>query len=43
MAWGPLDKNGKPISKKNGRDYIKWVEAVKGFNFNYGYKLLKCS
>ena len=24
MSWGPLDENGKPISRKNGQDYMKW-------------------
>lgn len=25
MSWGELDENGKPISKKAGVDYTKWV------------------
>lgn len=24
MSWGPLDENGKPISKKNGQDFMRW-------------------
>ncbi len=24
MSWGPLDENGKPISKKSGSDWLKW-------------------
>lgn len=24
MAWGPLDANGKPLSRKNGRDWLRW-------------------
>jgi DNA (cytosine-5)-methyltransferase 1 len=24
MAWGPLDADGKPISRKNGQDWVKW-------------------
>lgn len=24
MAWGPLDEKGKPISRKNGQDWIRW-------------------
>jgi len=24
MSWGPLDENGKPLSRKNGEDWMKW-------------------
>lgn len=24
MSWGPLDENGKPISRKSGRDWMGW-------------------
>jgi DNA (cytosine-5)-methyltransferase 1 len=24
MAWGPLDANNKPISRKNGQEWVKW-------------------
>jgi len=24
MAWGPLDDNGKPISRRNGEDWLRW-------------------
>jgi DNA (cytosine-5)-methyltransferase 1 len=24
MAWGPLDDNGKPISRKNGTEWLRW-------------------
>lgn len=40
MSWGPLDENGKPISRKKGTDYIQWIEKVKAFGFNYDSKLL---
>lgn len=28
MSWGPLDSNGKPISKKNGQDWIRWRQSI---------------
>ena len=28
MAWGPLDANGKPISRKNGTDWMWWRKAI---------------
>lgn len=28
MSWGPLDENGKPISKKNGEDWMRWKSEI---------------
>lgn len=28
MSWGPLDDKGKPISRKNGTDYMRWCREV---------------
>lgn len=28
MAWGPLDENGKPLSRKNGEDFIRWKNSI---------------
>lgn len=33
MSWGPLDENGKPISKKSGEDYVKWVNSIKSIGY----------
>lgn len=30
MAWGPLDANGKPVSRKKGRDWMAWRQKVCG-------------
>lgn len=43
MAWGPLDENGKPLSKDNGRDYLKWVKKLKGFGYNFDAKILNAA
>jgi len=40
MSWGPLDENGKPISRDKGINYIKWINKVKKFGFRYEAKLL---
>ena len=40
MSWGPLDNNGKPISRTEGKDYIKWIESVKMYGYNYDKKIL---
>ncbi|PKP11979.1 MAG: DNA cytosine methyltransferase [Bacteroidetes bacterium HGW-Bacteroidetes-4] len=40
MSWGPLDKNGKPVSKLNGRDYIRWIKQMCSYGYYYDWKLL---
>ncbi|HEX8575781.1 MAG TPA: DNA cytosine methyltransferase [Flavobacterium sp.] len=40
MSWGPLDDNGKPISRTEGKDYIKWIENVKSYGYRYDAKIL---
>lgn len=33
MAWGPLDEKGKPVSKKNGRDWLRWRGVINSFGY----------
>ena len=40
MAWGPLDENGKPISRLNGREYLKWIKNIQSYGFNHDWKML---
>jgi len=40
MSWGPLDESGKPISKLNGRDYVKWVNKMSRYGYVYEWRLL---
>jgi DNA (cytosine-5)-methyltransferase 1 len=28
MSWGPLDQNGKPESRKNGQDWMRWRKSI---------------
>lgn len=37
MSWGPLDENGKPLSKKEGCDYMRWVNEMKALGIGYDY------
>lgn len=43
MSWGPLDEFGKPISRTQGRDYIKWLNTIKAFGYNFDYKILNAA
>lgn len=37
MSWGPLDDKGKPVSRKRGRDYLKWIQNVMEFGYNFDW------
>ena len=43
MCWGDLDANGKPISKDQGRCYIKWVNAVRAYGYDFDYRILNAA
>lgn len=40
MSWGPLDENGKPLSRKNGQDWMKWRNEVCSFGYRDEWKEL---
>ncbi len=40
MSWGPLDKNGKPISRKNGSDFLRWCRDMCSHGFLNEWKEL---
>lgn len=33
MSWGPLDENGKPLSRKNGQDWMRWRNEMCSFGY----------
>ena len=43
MRWGDLDENGKPISKRKGTAYIKWVNSVCDYGYDFDYRILNAA
>lgn len=43
MCWGDLDENGKPISRDEGRLYIKWVQNVCKYGYDFSHRLLNAA
>ena len=43
MCWGDLDENGKPISKDEGRLYLKWVQNVCKRGYDFDHRLLNAA
>jgi DNA (cytosine-5)-methyltransferase 1 len=33
MSWGPLDDNGKPVSRRNGSDYMRWCNYIDSMGY----------
>lgn len=33
MSWGPLGPNGKPVSRKNGTDWMRWRRDIRGLGY----------
>ena len=43
MCWGALDENGKPVSKDQGSDYIRWVKNVCGYGYDFDWRILNAA
>lgn len=43
MCWGDLDENGKPVSKDQGRSYLRWVKKVMSYDYDYDYRILNAA
>ena len=43
MCWGDLDENGKPVSKDQGRSYLRWVKKVMSYGYDYDYRILNAA
>jgi DNA (cytosine-5)-methyltransferase 1 len=40
MSWGPLDEKGKPLSRRQGIDYIRWVDTIRQYGYDFDYRIL---
>ena len=43
MCWGALDENGKPVSKDQGSDYLRWVRNVCGYGYHFDWRILNAA
>lgn len=43
MSWGPLDDKGHPLSKDRGRSYVRWVNKVKRYGYNYDFRIMNAA
>lgn len=43
MSWGAIDENGRPVSKDRGRSYVRWVNKVKRYGYEFDYRILNAA
>ena len=43
MCWGALDENGKPVSKDQGSDYLRWVKKVCSYGYDFDWRILNAA
>lgn len=43
MMWGELDENGKPVSKDQGSDYLRWVHKVQSYGYDFDWRILNAA
>lgn len=43
MCWGALDENGKPISRDQGSDYMRWVNKVRSYGYDFDWRILNAA
>lgn len=43
MSWGEIDENGKPVSKLNGTDYVRWCNRVQSYGYSYVWHILNAA
>lgn len=40
LSWGPLDENGKPVSKLNGQSFVEWKNRIENYGYSVDWKIL---
>lgn len=43
MSWGDIDENGKPLSKDKGRCYLRWVNNVKRYGYDFDWRIMNAA
>ena len=43
MSWGDVDKYGKPISMDKGKSYLRWINNVKKYGYDFDFRILNAA
>lgn len=43
LSWAPLDENGKPLSRDNGKYFQRWRKKICSYGYNYDHRILNAA
>lgn len=43
MSWGDMDGNGHPVSKDKGKSYVRWVNNVCKYGYDFDWRILNAA
>lgn len=43
MCWGDLDEEGHPVSRDKGRCYLRWVNTVCKYGYDFDWRILNAA
>ena len=43
MSWGDVDEKGRPVSKDKGRCYLRWVNQVRKYGYEFDYRIMNAA
>lgn len=43
MSWGDVDEKGKPVSKDKGRSYLKWVNRIRRYGYEFERRIMNAA
>ena len=43
MSWGDLDEHGKPVSRDEGRCYMRWLHHVCSYGYRFEHRILNAA
>ena len=43
MCWGDLDEDGHPVSRDKGRCYLRWVNTVCKYGYDFDWRILNAA
>jgi DNA (cytosine-5)-methyltransferase 1 len=43
MGWGDLDDTGRPVSRLQGREYIRWVKAITALGYAHDWRMMNAA
>lgn len=43
MGWGDLDERGRPICRRNGFEYMRWIKGICAMGYTHDWRILNAA